>query len=172
MLYILDANTLIDAKRDYYPIDRIPEFWDWLIWQGNQNRIKVPREIYNELTDSLDNEGNKDSLARWVEDKKVKNALLLQEQPKQEYISKIIYQGYANDLTGYELEKIGVDPILVSYSLTDPANRVIVTTEVSRPSKKRANKKIPDICEHFKIRCINNFQLIRECDFKTNSPIF
>jgi len=36
MLYLLDANTLIDAKRDYYPIDRVPEFWSWLIFQGQQ----------------------------------------------------------------------------------------------------------------------------------------
>ncbi len=39
MLYLLDANTLIDAKRDYYPIERIPEFWDWLIHQGEQDKV-------------------------------------------------------------------------------------------------------------------------------------
>ncbi|MCY4508918.1 MAG: DUF4411 family protein [Acidobacteria bacterium] len=31
MLYLLDANVLIDAHRDYYPLGRVPEFWDWLI---------------------------------------------------------------------------------------------------------------------------------------------
>ncbi len=31
MLYLLDANVLIDADRDYYPIDRVPEFWDWIL---------------------------------------------------------------------------------------------------------------------------------------------
>ena len=39
MLYLLDANTLIDAKRDYYPISRGPEFWDWIIYQGKQGKI-------------------------------------------------------------------------------------------------------------------------------------
>jgi hypothetical protein len=27
MLYLLDANALIDAHRDYYRIGRVPEFW-------------------------------------------------------------------------------------------------------------------------------------------------
>ncbi|RPI71776.1 MAG: DUF4411 family protein [Geobacteraceae bacterium] len=28
MLYLLDANTLIDAKRDYFEFERVPEFWE------------------------------------------------------------------------------------------------------------------------------------------------
>ena len=98
----------------------------------------------------MDNKGKKDSLARWAEDKKVKNAFPRTAETRIYF--KIICQGYANDLTGYELEKIGVDPIVVSYCLLDPNNRVFVTTEVSRPSKKRTNKKIPDICKYFKIK--------------------
>lgn len=34
MLYLLDANVLIRAHSDYYPIDRIPQFWEWLIREG------------------------------------------------------------------------------------------------------------------------------------------
>ena len=30
-LYLLDANVLIRAHEDYYPVDRIPPFWTWLI---------------------------------------------------------------------------------------------------------------------------------------------
>ncbi len=40
-MYLLDANTLIDAKRDYYPIDRIPEFWEWLVHMGNEGFVKI-----------------------------------------------------------------------------------------------------------------------------------
>ncbi len=49
VLYLLDANVLIDANRDYYPIARIPEFWDWLLEIGRLDRIKVPQEIYEEI---------------------------------------------------------------------------------------------------------------------------
>ncbi len=27
-LYLVDANVLIRAHEDYYPLDRIPQFWD------------------------------------------------------------------------------------------------------------------------------------------------
>lgn len=30
MLCLLDANVLIGAHNDYYPIDRMPQFWEWL----------------------------------------------------------------------------------------------------------------------------------------------
>lgn len=30
MLYLLDANELITAHNLYYPIDVVPEFWEWL----------------------------------------------------------------------------------------------------------------------------------------------
>lgn len=29
-LYLLDANILIDANRDYYPVEAVPEYWAWL----------------------------------------------------------------------------------------------------------------------------------------------
>ncbi len=48
-MYLLDANTLIDAKDYYYPIERVPEFWDWLIFHGQRGNIKIPIEIYREF---------------------------------------------------------------------------------------------------------------------------
>lgn len=30
-VYLIDANVLIRAHGDYYPIDRIKPFWDWLL---------------------------------------------------------------------------------------------------------------------------------------------
>ncbi len=168
MLYLLDANTLIDAKRDYYPIDRIPEFWDWLLFQGKEGNIKIPIEIYEEFKDKEDSEGNKDSLALWAEQEEVRKALLLDEDAEQDFVARITYGGYVPNPTDDELVKIGRDPFLISYGLLDTSNRTIVTTEVSRPTKTGANRKIPDVCKGFDIRCINNFQLLRELDFRTN----
>lgn len=49
MLYLLDANVLIDAHHKSYPIDRIPEFWAWLVSHGQQQQVKIPLEIYQEI---------------------------------------------------------------------------------------------------------------------------
>lgn len=168
MLYLLDANTLIDAKRDYYPIDRIPEFWEWIVYYGNQGDIKIPIEVYEEFSDTRDKDGKKDALAEWAEKIEVKESLLFKEEAEQDLVARITYGGYVAHPTDEELKKIGRDPFLISYALKDIENRCIVTTESSKPSRNGANRHIPDVCNDFHIRCINNFQMIREMNFSTN----
>jgi len=60
VLYLLDANVLIDANRDYYHLGRVSEFWEWLIHVGTEGLVKLPREVYEEIKD-----GN-DDLAEWI----------------------------------------------------------------------------------------------------------
>ena len=117
MLYLLDANTLIDANRDYYPIRRIPEFWDWLIFHGQEERIKIPCEIYEEFKDKKDSKGNEDQLSVWAKQNHVKDALLFSEEPEQKLVSKIVYSGYVSDPTDIDIQKLGRDPILLSYAM-------------------------------------------------------
>jgi len=167
LLYLLDANTLIDAKRDYYPIHAVPEFWEWLVFHGQQGNIKIPIEVYEEFGDTKDADGNKDALATWAEQVEVKESLLFEEAAEQGLVARITYGGYVPNPTDDDLVKIGRDPFLLSYALKDIENRCIVSTEVSKPSKKGANRKVPDVCHDFKIRCINNFQMFRELNFST-----
>lgn len=101
MLYLLDANTLIDAKRDYFQFERVPEYWEWLVYHGRE--------------------------------------------------------GYAPNLMDEELEKLGRDPFLVAYALVNPTDRIVVTNEVSKPGKTRANRQLPDVCAGFSITSINGF---------------
>lgn len=168
MLYLLDANTLINAKNFYYPIDRVPEFWDWLVHQGQLFNIKIPIEIYEEFKDTKPKDGEKDELSIWAEQPEVIEALLFDEGADPALVSQVTYDGYTPNPTDDELIKIGRDPFLISYALTDIENRCIVTTEVSKPKRIGANRHIPDVCKDFGITCINNFQLIRELDFTTN----
>lgn len=168
MIYILDANTLIDAKRDYFQFQRVPEFWEWLQYQGEQGNIKIPIEIYEEFEEARSPDGERDDLSEWAADPDVKNTLLLNEEAEPSAVSQVIENGYATDLTDEEVEKLGRDPFLISYALTDIGQRVIVSTEVSRPSKKRANRKVPDVCNDLGITCINSIRLIEELDFKTD----
>ena len=164
MLYLLDANVLIDANRDYYPIERIPEFWEWLIHMGNEGQIKIPEEVYEEIKS-----GDKkvDPLKQWAIMPETKAALLLEEEVDPRLVAQVVNEGYAIDLTDVEVEKIGRDAFMVAYGLIDPPNRVIVTTEVSKPSAQRANRHLPDVCHQFGLRCCNTYTLIRELDFNT-----
>lgn len=104
-LYLLDANTLIDAKRDYYPINRIPEFWEWLVHQGQQGKIKIPIEVYEEFSDTKDKDGEMDELADWAAQPGVKNALLFAEQAEPDLVARITYGGYIANPTDDEIKK-------------------------------------------------------------------
>ena len=101
MLYLLDANVLIDAGRYYYPIERVPEFWGWLVHIGESSAVKIPIEIYEEIKDGTDD------LAIWSKDDATEKALLLVQDSDPSLVARVIDEGYANDLTDDEVEKIG-----------------------------------------------------------------
>ncbi len=163
VLYLFDANVLIDANRDYYPIERVPEFWDWMLEMGKLGRIKIPKEFYEEVIASKD---KKDPLVEWL--KSYKETLVLDEEVDVDQVTRVLEHGYASDLNDEELIKIGRDPFLVAYALVDSQNRCVVTTERSSPSRRRANRKLPDVCDDFSVRRINTFVLIQELNFRTD----
>jgi hypothetical protein len=160
LLYLLDANVMIRAHEDYYPIDRIPQFWTWLAGLGINGTVKVPYEIYREIAVSTG------PLHDWLTDAAISGAMLLDMTTDPNHLNQVLTGGYAPDLNDSEIEEIGQDPFLIAYALVKPAETTIVTKEVSAPSKQRANRRVPDVCRTFSIRCINDFEFYRELDFK------
>ena len=49
MLYLLDSSTLITANSKYYPVDRVPEFWEWLTYKATNGQVKMPIEMLEEI---------------------------------------------------------------------------------------------------------------------------
>lgn len=80
----------------------------------------------------------------------------------------MLEDGYmANDprFDDAQIQKIGRDAFLVAYALAD-ANRVIVTREVSAPSKELGNRKVPDVCDDCGIEWTTDYELYRLLDFR------
>lgn len=167
MIYLIDAGVLITANHLYYPLDRVPEFWDWILHHAAEGTIKVPMEIYEEIKEGPSGE-ERDLLYEWVTDAEVKRHLLLDDEIDAEAVSRVVPQGYAPDLTDSEIEQIGRDPFLVAHGLTDRESRTIVTTEVSKPRRQRQNRKLPDVCDGFDLRWVSTFELTRELNFSTS----
>lgn len=159
MLYLLDANTLIRANADYYPLDRIPQFWDWLIECGSIGIAKIPNEIADEVT------SGRDEVADWLRGGPAKTALRLSERVDIASVRHVVANGYAPDLDASEMQKIGKDPFLIAYAIGS-TNRTVVTKELSKPSKKRANRKVPDVCDACGVAWINDFGFYRAADFR------
>jgi hypothetical protein len=164
MLYLLDANVLITANSTYYPIDQIPEFWSWVHHQSSSNKIKIPREIFEEIKAGRKDD---DPLLDWICTPEIEAALLLNEAVDGSLVQHIVASGYAPDLRDDEVEKIGRDPFLIAYALADSANRTVVTIEVSRPSAQRANRKVPDVCQSVGVVSCGPFALNKALGFTT-----
>lgn len=162
MLYLLDANVLITAHNTYYPIERIPEFWEWLYHHAVHGRIKMPVEMLEEI-----HKGRADSLLKWLSHPDKKAALLLDEEVEPDLVQDVVYNGYAPDLTDDQIEELGYDPFLIAYAKAS-VNRCVVTTEVSRPGKKRQNRKVPDVCDSLEVDWCDPFKLYRALDFRTS----
>lgn len=160
MLYLLDANVLIRAHEDYYAIDRVPQFWAWLRTLAEDGHVKMPFEIHNEI--AISNGPLKD----FVCSVELKKALILDEEVNSDLVETVLSKGYGENLTDSELEKVGQDPFLIAYGLSD-ASRIIVTKEVSRPSKQRGNRKVPDVCNDLSVQWMKDFDFFRVMDFKT-----
>jgi len=164
-MHLLDANVLITAHSQYYPIDQVPQFWAWLKQMGQNGEIKMPAEILDEIKDgSTDEEA--DALYAWISDDDNRQALLLNEEPDPALVQQVLDNGYGQNLNDNELEEVGRDPILIAYALRDPAGRCVVTTEVSKPSKLRQNRKVPDVCADLNVECCNTFALTKKLGFK------
>jgi hypothetical protein len=153
-LYLLDANVLIRAHEDYYPVDRIPQFWAWLLTQAEAGAVKMPLQIYNEVAPS------RGLLAEWLRLPDIREAILLDEAADLTRVQQVLAHGYAVDLTDVELEEIGQDPFLIAAALGG-RDRVVVTREASKPTATRARRRIPDVCNVFGLTVITDFALYR-----------
>ncbi len=166
MLYLLDANVLITAANLYYRVDTVPEFWAWLAHKADAGDIKMPLETFEEVRDG-GGDAERDLLFAWIQDDGNKAVMLLDEEVDLDLVQRVLDEGYAADLTDYEIEQIGRDPFLIAYALALPADRCVVTTEVSAPRKQRQNRRVPDVCATMGVSCCDTFAMLRALHFST-----
>ena len=141
VLYILDANVLIDANRDYYPIERVPEFWDWLAEMGRLGRVKIPLEIYEEVVLPAPKPKRPDALVDWL--KAHRDTLLLNEPVEVRLVAEVTDLAYADNLTEVEIEKVGRDPFLITYAIVGAPDRCVVTNERTVETEQNTRKSAP-----------------------------
>jgi hypothetical protein len=99
--------------------------------------------------------------------RKRSEAFRLEERVDPNAVQRVVTSGYATDLTDDEIEEIGRDPFLVAYAMVT-TDRYVVTTEVSKPSKQRQNRQLPDVCDTLGVKWCNPFTAYRNLGFKTN----
>lgn len=162
MLYLLDADTLIRADSTYYPLERFPVFWEWLGHNGSAGIVKIPTEQFEEII------AGAGKLVDWLTQQENREALLFSEEADPDLVAAVTADGYAPDLNEAELVTVGRDPFLIAYAFAEAHNRYVVSFETSAPSKKRANRKVPDVCVTLGVKCVTLFDVIKQLDFTTD----
>ena len=166
---------LITLSKGYYSFDRVPEFWTWLEHMATQGRIRIPREIFEEVAPPNQRLKDRDQVSQWLIDRK---SIFLLDEYDNSSLSKV-YERYCMEkksgkwqlgksLSVSEHAEIAKDPFLICAALSGGADYVVVTMEVSKPGKERANRKIPDVCKELDIQCMGAVEFVHDADFKTS----
>lgn len=159
-LYLLDANTLITAHKTWYAMNRVPEFWRWILYHAAAGTVKMSAEIYSEV------ENGTDELAAWMKEAEHKKALRLDEDADLAKVQNVLSL-YGDPLTEADLIKIGQDPFLIAAALGDH-QRCVVTDEVSSPAKQGSNRKVPNVCDDCGVIWLSPIDFINALNFTTD----
>lgn len=158
MRYLLDANTYIQAKNQYYGIDICPAYWDWLDLQFEQGMIASVDMIGRELKDG------DDELAEWAKarpDHFIKN----DDAETQKVFAQVVQSVMAGDYNPGNRDNFlaKADPWVIAKAKSIGAT--VVTNEAFVDTNAR-KVKVPNICKQFDVPCLNTFQFLRELKAK------
>jgi hypothetical protein len=159
--YLLDASVLIQAHRRYYGLDLCPGFWDCVLWQHKQGVMRSIDRVKKEI------DAGKDVLAQWVKD----------ECPAGFFESTGIRAvgdqygeiiAWAHAQKRYRPEALSAfataaDGWLVAHAREN--GFFVVTQEGSAP-ESRTEVKVPDVCEAFKVPCIDTFEMLEKLNVR------
>lgn len=149
-MYVFDTTPLIDMFRHYYP-SRFPTLWtnfNALILNG---LIVSTRENYREI------QRRSDTLSQWSQSNG--SIFHFPNQDETEFINQIFrVKHFRENINKQMLYKGGLNADTFVIAKARIEERIVVTGELFKPNAA----KIPNICQHFGIRCINLEQFMEE----------
>lgn len=155
MIYLLDANTLIEAKNRYYSMTICPGYWSWILQSNGQGIVASIETVGDELK-----QGN-DELANWakqhdrlfwdVSDEATQTAFA-QVAAHVASLAPHMKPGAVDEFLS------GADPWLIAKAMTTP-DCVLVTHEQHNPQMKR-KFSIPNVCQPFGVKCLDTFAVL------------
>lgn len=165
-LYIIDTSSLIELQRRY-PSDIFPSVWEHIHDLAVARRLIAPIEVKKELLEGYD------ILLKWVTD----HDFIFREFDENIIVKTQDVLRRFPRIADSESDKLyHADPFVVALALAmkeQPQQTLIkywicVVTEekgklMGTPNLHPNNmKKIPDVCSHYGINCIDHFGLFRE----------
>ena len=164
-LYIIDSSSLIEIKRRY-PKDTLPGIWADLHALFQRNQLIAPMEVMREIFQ------RDDELTEWAKAhekmfREIDGAIL---EKAKSVVAKF------PQMADYDSAKSAhADPFIIGLALllTDPGQSRLSRREVFIVSDEKSDliknpklpfsqiKKIPDVCDYFKLNCINHLEMFK-----------
>ena len=162
-IYCIDANVLIQSWQKYYSPDLCPDYWVILNELGKQGRIFIPEEVKNEIVVADTSDKTEDDLSKWL-----KRSTIPIHKPTENVIAcwqKILqtdpsHRLLVDNIKGRSL----VDPWLIAHAMD--TNATVVTKENIESAMNSKRVKIPNVCKNMGVRCIDDFEFIKEIGVK------
>lgn len=160
--YWLDSNVFIEGRKGPYGFDIAPRFWTLLDELISDSRVSCPKMVYDELLDT------QDDLADWTQNRRVSGLFVQPNADVQEAYRAIV--GYVtrhypnNQARRRFLDR--ADPWVIAHAMAQGGSVVSLEGRALQASQQ---VKIPNVCDHFGIRCLNTYQMLRELGVSWNS---
>ena len=157
MMYLVDANVLIQAKNLYYGMDFCPAFWDFIDREAPRSTLASISFVYDELV------AGSDELAEWIKERKDDIPFLELSDPETQLkYTEIVNYVNSNGFGQAHIDRFlsGADPWLIAKASVMGAT--LVTHEVLAVGTVIRKVKIPNICNAFGVKYINPFKMIND----------
>lgn len=150
MIYCIDTSSLLAAWNERYPVRNVPQFWQRLDRLISDGRITSPIEVREEI------KKREDGLAEWLNSRI--NLFQELEEDIQIATTEILsrFPWLTKGITGRQI----ADPFVIALAR---ARNCTVITEEGPGSENRP--RIPFVCQHYTIPCINLLGLIQGEDW-------
>ncbi|MEQ2005188.1 MAG: DUF4411 family protein [Limisphaerales bacterium] len=157
MAYLLDSNTLIQAKNDFYPFDMAKPYWDWLIKANQDGHVYSVEKVMEEL------QGHADQLSVWSKSLGLGFFLPPDEKTAESLKAIAVWLDSHNTYSSAAKAEFLNDADYWLIAHAHAHRHAVVTFEKHENSKHRV--KIPSVCNHFGVPCVKLFEMLRKQGF-------
>lgn len=154
-IYCFDTSALIQPWNTYYSMEFFSDFWDVIENLAKEGVLFCTHEVGREI------EKKDDSLHTWAKERR----FLFREPTEevQQNLRRILASH--NELAKEGRDRSRADPWVIAHAMAEGAT--VVTKEGFAPRRI----KIPDVCQAYNVRCIDDTQFVREIGLKISAKL-
>jgi hypothetical protein len=151
--YLFDTNVLIQAKNLHYGFEFCPAFWQWLVENGAQQKVRSITQVKDEIL------GGEDELEAWVKSDGADLFESVDEKTSEQFpwLSEWVNTSEQYDPAAKVTFQQVADYYLVAHARAH--NHTIVTHEKPENSRKRV--KIPNACVAASVEFITPYSMLK-----------